>query len=121
MRFNISDEYITATLRSYDRTMDSGARSQGRAVTLSLLDVFRRAHELKEIRDASPLVTYGLYRLLQAIVQDLVNPGEKREWFVTFGRIASMILSSIDFLRWTRIDLISFTQPTRSVSPVTFR
>jgi len=59
---------------------------QGRPVTLSLLDVFRRAHELKEIRDASPLVTYGLYRLLQAIVQDSVNPREKRDWFDHFRK-----------------------------------
>jgi CRISPR system Cascade subunit CasA len=38
------------------------------------------------VRDASPLVTYGLYRLLLAVVQDVFAPQGKAEWQALFRR-----------------------------------
>jgi len=73
----------------------------------------RRAHELKEIRDASPLVTFGLYRLLQAIAQDLVNPQEKRDWFNHFrkNRFDDAFIDRFLKLDEERFDLFHPTYP----------
>jgi CRISPR system Cascade subunit CasA len=86
---------------------------QGELATLSLLDTFRRAHTLKEIRDASPLVTYGLYRLLQAIVQDSVNPREKRDWLDHFrkGRLDDAFIDRLITMDGDRFDLFNPTHP----------
>ena len=46
---------------------------------LGILDVLARAHELKEITDASPLVEYGLYRLLCVFLMDALRPGDTED------------------------------------------
>ncbi len=86
---------------------------RGRPVTLSLLNVLGRAHELKEIRDASPLVTYGIHRLLQAIVQDSVNPREKRDWFDHFrkSRFDDAFIDRLLRVDGDRFDLFHPTHP----------
>jgi CRISPR system Cascade subunit CasA len=44
---------------------------EGREEEIGLRDVLRRAAALREIRDPIPLVEFGLYRLLVALVMDL--------------------------------------------------
>jgi CRISPR system Cascade subunit CasA len=56
------------------------------AEAVGLIDALRRAHELREVRDGSPLVTYGLYRLLLAIAHDLFAPRAEAEWLALFRR-----------------------------------
>ena len=58
----------------------------GRFVEMGVLDALRRAHQLCEVRDPSPLVTYGIARLLLAIVQDAIDPKNPREWLDHFRR-----------------------------------
>src|SRR5579859_4276651 len=45
--------------------------AMGKPHTLSLRDVFVRAHELKEIHHCSPVVAAGLVRLCVAILTDV--------------------------------------------------
>lgn len=47
---------------------------------LSLLDALRRAHEIREISDDSPLVTVALHRLLLAILHRNFGPANFSEW-----------------------------------------
>src|SRR5262249_51661427 len=75
-----------ATVRPADRALGALRRpgrptGGGRAI-----DALLRAHELREVRDASPLVTYGLYRLLLAVAHDLFAPRGKAEWLALFRR-----------------------------------
>ena len=48
----------------------------GETQNYGILDVLAKAHELKEITDASPLVEYGLYRLLCVFLMDALRPEE---------------------------------------------
>lgn len=52
------------------------ADQTGEARYYGILDVLAKAHELKEITDASPLVEYGLYRLLCVFLMDALRPEE---------------------------------------------
>lgn len=47
---------------------------------LSLFDTLRRAHEIREISDDSPLVTVALHRLLLAILHRNFGPTSFSEW-----------------------------------------
>ncbi|HTE20676.1 MAG TPA: type I-E CRISPR-associated protein Cse1/CasA [Armatimonadota bacterium] len=49
----------------------------GRREELGILDTLRLAHELAAIRDPSPLVEFGLYRLLVAFVFDVLSQANK--------------------------------------------
>lgn len=48
-------------------------RQKGALDELSLTEVLRQAHELREIRDPLPIVEFGLYRLLVALVMDIFD------------------------------------------------
>ena len=52
----------------------------GSTVELSLRDTLCRSHQIKEIRDPSPLVTVSLHRLLLAILHRIVGPASLAEW-----------------------------------------
>ena len=45
----------------------------GKPRDYGILDVLRHTHELRDVRDPSPLVTYGLYRLLLAVVRERIS------------------------------------------------
>lgn len=57
----------------------------GGQVELGLLDVLGMAHELREVVDPSPVATYGLYRLLLAIVQHRLAPRSQADWIALFS------------------------------------
>ena len=48
----------------------------GNQQELGILDTLERAHELREISDGSPLVEYGLHRLLCVFLMDALRPEE---------------------------------------------
>ena len=48
--------------------------TDGRTVTLGIRELLLRAHELREVRDISPLQEYGIYRLLCVIAMDMLKP-----------------------------------------------
>ena len=50
--------------------------ASGNRQELGILDTLERAHELREIRDGSPLVEYGLHRLLCVFLMDALRPEE---------------------------------------------
>jgi CRISPR system Cascade subunit CasA len=85
----------------------------GRPEAVGLLDALLRAHELREVRDASPLVTYGLYRLLLAVAQDLFAPRGKAEWLALFrrGRFDQQPLRRFRDEYADRFDLFHPTRP----------
>lgn len=47
---------------------------QGQREFLGIREVMRRAHELRAVSDASPLVEYGLYRFLGLFLMDALRP-----------------------------------------------
>ena len=51
----------------------------GKLQNYGILDILEKAHELKEITDASPLVEYGLYRLLCVFLMDALRPEDLEE------------------------------------------
>lgn len=53
---------------------------QGDMEDISVLDVFRRAHELRGIADSSPLVTCALYRFLEAVLHQSLDLADEEEW-----------------------------------------
>lgn len=54
--------------------------SEGHAIDLGVVDVMERAHELREIRAPSPIVTLTLHRLLLAVIHDVFGPHTLAEW-----------------------------------------
>ncbi len=48
----------------------------GKATELGILETLERAHELREIADGSPLVEYGLHRLLCVFLMDAFRPDD---------------------------------------------
>ncbi len=52
----------------------------GSRTELGLRDVLARAHELREIRDDSPIVTITLHRLLLAILHRSFGPEDMDQW-----------------------------------------
>ncbi len=67
--FNLIDEPFMPCL------LPDGSRME-----LSLRDVLARAHELREIRDDSPIVTITLHRLLLAILHRNFGPADMDQW-----------------------------------------
>ncbi len=53
-------------------------RGDGSRDELGILGCLEQAHELREIRDPSPIVEFGLYRLLVAFLLDALILAEKR-------------------------------------------
>ncbi len=65
LHFNLLDERWIPCVRVSDGTDEE----------YSLTDVLIRAHELREIRDSSPLVTAALHRLLLAVIHRTLQRG----------------------------------------------
>jgi CRISPR system Cascade subunit CasA len=53
---------------------------EGHHLQVGLGDAVRRAHELREVSDPSPLVTVALHRLLLAILHRVFGPATIDEW-----------------------------------------
>ncbi|MBL8065520.1 MAG: type I-E CRISPR-associated protein Cse1/CasA, partial [Chthonomonadaceae bacterium] len=53
-------------------------RLDGTRDELGILPCLEQAHELREIRDPSPIIEFGLYRLLVAFVLDALVMADKR-------------------------------------------
>lgn len=47
---------------------------------VGLIECLSRAHELREVADASPLVTYGVYRFLAAVLQTYLRLPDEDAW-----------------------------------------
>jgi len=90
-------------------------RIDGSAVELSLLDVFREAHQLRAIIDASPLVTPALHRLLLAILHRCFGPATPQDWAALWrGRSKGFPVDGIrEYLQhWEhRFDLFDQVRP----------
>ncbi len=69
---------------------------KGRRLELGLLQTLYRAHELREISDASAMVEYGLYRLLNVFLMDALRPEELEdlEELLNAGRFDRKILDA---------------------------
>ncbi len=53
-------------------------RPDGSRDELGILPCLERAHELREVRDAAPIIEFGLYRLLVAFVLDALILADRR-------------------------------------------
>lgn len=88
--------------------------ADGRLEELGLLATLLRAHELREISDASPLVTVTLHRLLLAVLhRALGGPRSIEEWRALWsrGRFDSAPIEAY-FQRWhDRFDLFHPERP----------
>lgn len=52
---------------------------QGQRQVYSIYDVLTKAHQLKKLTDPSPLVEYGMYRLLIAFIMDAFRPRTRED------------------------------------------
>jgi len=60
---------------------------QGEQQLLGIRNILIRAHEFKEIRDNSPLVTASIHRLLLAVLhRALDGPQDRKHWLGLWGR-----------------------------------
>lgn len=86
----------------------------GSPAELSLGDALRRAHELREVSDESPLVTASLHRLLLAVLHAaLRGPATPAAWAAiwTAGRFDAAVLDRY-FDKWRhRFDLFDAERP----------
>jgi len=68
---------------TYDLTTEPwipSVMADGSTQDLSLLDVLSQAPQIREVLDASPLVTVALHRLLLTILHRLFGPRDVEEW-----------------------------------------
>lgn len=80
---------------------------------VSLRDVLVRAHDIRELADASPLVTIALHRLILAIIHRIFGPASDSAWGELW-RMARFDLDTIDkYLRsWRdRFNLLDEQRP----------
>ncbi len=68
------------TFNLVDRQWIPCVTTYGRRVELGLRELFRRVHELREIRGDSPLETISLYRLVLAVLHRVYGPRTLGEW-----------------------------------------
>ncbi|QDU60455.1 CRISPR-associated protein CasA/Cse1 [Planctomycetes bacterium Pan216] len=61
-------------------------RLDGTPVELGIHDTLINAHELREIHDDSPLVTFALHRLLLAILHRVHGPPDRKAWKTLWDR-----------------------------------
>ncbi|MGI5819457.1 MAG: type I-E CRISPR-associated protein Cse1/CasA [Armatimonadota bacterium] len=88
-------------------------RLDGTSDELGLLDTLTQAHELREVVDASPLVTASLHRLLLAIVHRNFGPHNYDAWRELWeaGRFDAQVLTEY-FDQWRhRFDLFDEERP----------
>jgi hypothetical protein len=67
--FNLIDEPFLPVVRLDGRTKEVGLRT-----------ALRQAHDLRELRDDSPLVTAALHRLLLAVLHRVFGPEDEDAW-----------------------------------------
>jgi CRISPR system Cascade subunit CasA len=53
---------------------------------LGILEALVRAHDIREIVDSSPLVTFALHRLLLAILHRNFGPEDSAQWKILWDR-----------------------------------
>jgi CRISPR system Cascade subunit CasA len=85
----------------------------GRLECLGLRETLRRAPEIREVADGSPLVTAGLHRLLLAILHRNFGPGSEDEWYTVWSE-GAFPCDRLDeyFERWReRFDLFHAERP----------
>ena len=95
--------------------------ADGREEELGLRDALLHAHELRELRDASPLVTAAAHRLLIAVVHRayatggrVAAPANKEEWGVMWTRGAFDAAPLVAYLDGDRCrDRFDLFHPTR--------
>lgn len=90
--------------------------NRGKPEEVSLLELFERAHELREIETDSPLNTAALYRLLLAVIhRAMQGPKNSREWHGLWKQGHFVGSPVIDYLSkqyvHDRFDLFSETHP----------
>jgi CRISPR system Cascade subunit CasA len=87
--------------------------ADGSEVELGLLETLTRAHELRELHDASPLVTAALHRLLLAVLHRCFGPASRGEWSALWAaRAFDDVVLHDYFAKWEdRFDLFSDTYP----------
>lgn len=79
----------------------------------SLRDVLLLAHDIRELRDASPLVTMALHRLLLALLHRNFGPTSPKQWRQLWeaGRFPAAPLEAY-FKQWhNRFDVFDQTRP----------
>jgi CRISPR system Cascade subunit CasA len=85
----------------------------GRREDMSIREVLRRAHEIREVADASPLATIAMHRLLLAILHRVFGPSDASAW-IALWEVQRFDAGSIkDYLdEWThRFDLFHAERP----------
>jgi CRISPR system Cascade subunit CasA len=104
--------------------------AEGEHIECGIRDALLWAHELREIRDDSPLITVALHRLLLAILYRVHDgPRDFRSWTVLYtkGAFESDAMRAY-FSKWhDRFDLLGKERPfyqmaqleTRELSPIT--
>jgi CRISPR system Cascade subunit CasA len=87
-------------------------RLDGSSRELGFIDVLVNAHELEAVRDASPMVTLGLHRLLLAILHRVFGPNDLATWrsMYSSGRFEADRVQSYLTGQRERLDL---THPER--------
>ncbi len=95
--------------------------ADGSSVELGLKETLRRAHEIREVRDQSPLVTITLHRLLLAILHRNFGPATLRQWnqLLEAGRFNACDLDPY-FDQWKdRFDLFNDNRPFYQIGGMT--
>ncbi|MEN6548710.1 MAG: type I-E CRISPR-associated protein Cse1/CasA [Armatimonadia bacterium] len=70
----------TASYNLIDRPWIPCLLETGHEDSLSLTEVFRRAPEITEMLDSSPLITISLYRLLLTVLHRVCGPAAEAAW-----------------------------------------
>ena len=80
---------------------------------VGVLDAFRRAHELRGIADASPLVTCSLYRFLEAVLNQSLDLPDEDAWAEHWEEkfVAAELIARIEEACTGRFDLFDESHP----------
>ena len=89
------------------------AKLGGTVENLGLVEMFRRAHGIREIADPSPMTTFGVYRLLLAILHWLRPLRDHTEWAELWhaGRFPDDLIESLCRRGEGRFDLLNDRNP----------
>ncbi len=85
----------------------------GQFCELGILEVLKRAHELAEIIDSSPLVVAAIVRLFEAVLLESLPLKDEDDWVDLWaeGRFSADLLAAVEGACTGRMDLFDESQP----------
>lgn len=103
-----------------DEPFASCAKADGTIESLGIAEMLREAHAIREISESSPLTSFGVYRLLLAVLHWLHAPSGHAEWTDLWraGRFPEDLIQDLSCRGRNRFNLLDDRAPFYQDRPV---